>query len=94
MHRGHGLQLGPSFHCSILVAIVERCPANTLYSLHLQMITMITKKSLEPGKQHLEKQCAQLFGELHQVSTMTYSTQLLECPDWTISDGHEYPDYK
>ena len=35
------------------------------------MIAIVTKKSLEPGKQHLEKQCAQLFGDLHQVRDST-----------------------
>lgn len=37
-----------------------------------QMIAIVMKKSLEPGKQHLEKQCAQLFEDLHQVSGNKY----------------------
>jgi len=33
-------------------------------------MTIVAKKNLDPGKGHLEKQCAQAFDQLNQVQNM------------------------
>ncbi len=34
----------------------------------VQVMTIVAKKNLEPGKDHLEKQCSQAFDQLNQVN--------------------------
>ena len=33
-------------------------------------MTLVAKKSLEAGKEHLEKQCSQAFDQLNQVGSL------------------------
>ena len=51
------------------------------YVSYLQMITVVTKKTLEPGKQHLEKQCAQFLDGVQQVGIHS-STKIHHPPCW------------